>query len=202
MKRKRSGRLRIIAGKWRSRLLSFTNIPSLRPTTDTVRETVFNWLTPYIKNANCLDLFAGSGALGFEALSRGAKHVIMIDQSPQVVRTLQENALQLKAVNIDIFCGRVPEILTRIPEQTFNIIFVDPPFYQGLIVPCCQWLQQYRLLSDNTFVYIEAESLLKELPIPPAWKLLRSKKTGQVGYHLVQVTQSTVTTIAPHPEAI
>jgi len=187
-----SGTVRIISGQWRGRKLKFPAIPGLRPTPDRVRETVFNWLAPVIHNAQCLDLFAGSGALGLEALSRGAKHIVFVDQSPQVVKYLQEQLKLLQTTNhAEAYCATINpprQILPikRISNDRFNIVFLDPPFHKNLISACCEWLEQEDLLAPDAYIYIEAESELNPLPIPANWQILKSKIAGQVGYHLVQ----------------
>lgn len=183
--KKNINQLRIIAGQWRGRKINFPNIANIRPTPDRVRETLFNWLAPYVVDACCLDAFAGSGALSFEALSRGAKSVIAIDQAPTVIQALQENAAILKAENLAILAGRFPEILLTIKPQKFDIIFLDPPFKQNLIAPSLQALIENNLLADKALIYIEAEKELTALPIPAAWQIFRSKIAGQVGYHLI-----------------
>lgn len=183
------GTVRIIGGQWRGRKLKFPAITGLRPTPDRVRETVFNWLAPIIQESQCLDLFAGSGALGLEALSRGAASVVFVDQSPQVVKYLQE---QLKILNAEkqtkVYCKTVDPFRhgKEILQGHFNIVFLDPPFHKNLIKPCCEWLERENLLAPNAYVYIEAESALNPLPIPENWQILKSKIAGQVGYHLIQ----------------
>jgi len=180
------GRLRIIAGKWRGRKINFPTTSQIRPTPDSVRETLFNWLTPGISNARCLDLFSGSGALGFEALSRGAAHVVMVDKSTLVVERLKENAYLLGANHIEILCATFPERLNKVEGNQFDVVFLDPPFNQGLIEPCCLWLEEKKCLSPNALIYIEAEKTLTPLPIPTHWEIIREKTAGQVSYYLVR----------------
>jgi 16S rRNA (guanine966-N2)-methyltransferase len=131
-----SSKLRIIGGRWRGRKIRFLPLPGLRPTSDRIRETLFNWLMPTIKDARCLDLFAGSGALSFEALSRGAQSAVMIDQSPQVIAVLQENAALLKINTAEFYCATSPQGLKKLHLTPFDIVFLDPPFHQQLIAPC------------------------------------------------------------------
>lgn len=179
--------LRIIGGKWRSRKISFLSIKNLRPTTDATRETLFNWLAPIIHDANCLDLFAGSGALGFEALSRGARHVVMVDASAQVITMLKHNANLLKTANLDYYLARIPQNLNIIPNQLFDIVFLDPPFHHDLIKPTCERLQNSNYLVKNAAIYIEVEQELNLASlIPGTWKVLCKKITGQVGSYLLQ----------------
>lgn len=178
--------LRIIGGKWRSRRISFMPLKGLRPTTDAGRETLFNWLAQTINDANCLDLFAGSGALGFEALSRGAKHVVAVDSSTQVISNLKKTAQLLNTEDMDFYWAKIPQNLAKIPKQSFNIIFIDPPFYCDLIKPVCEQLENFDYLAQNGLVYIEAEKKLKlETVIPKSWQILRQKIAKQAGGYLV-----------------
>ena len=179
-------KLRIIGGKWRGRKFSFPAIPGLRPTPDRVRETVFNWLAPVIGGARCLDIFAGSGALGLEALSRGASEVVFIDQSAVVIQHLKQQIQTLNITNAIVQKGTAPLCLSPCPTP-FDIIFLDPPFHQNLIETVCRQLEDHHYLADGAYVYIEAESTLEPLPIPSRWEILRSKVAGQVGYHLIKV---------------
>jgi 16S rRNA (guanine966-N2)-methyltransferase len=184
----KQGEVRIIGGAWRSRKLKFPAISGLRPTPDRVRETVFNWLTPIIQGANCLDLFSGSGALGLEALSRGAHYALLVDQAPAIINYLRQQITLLKTSQADACLANIP--LDKLPKQFctkhFDIIFLDPPFNRSLIKPTCDWLLKQNLLADNAYIYIEAESELEPLPIPTNWEIIKTKKSGQVGYHLLQ----------------
>lgn len=180
------GNIRIIGGKWRSRKLPFPAIPGLRPTPNPVRETLFNWLTPYIVGSTCLDLFAGSGALGLEALSRGADSVTFIDQSRIVTNYLTEQITQFKATNAFVYCAGFNTIPSLLEKKLFDIVFLDPPFHQGFIEPACALLEAHQLLAPDALIYIETEPKLMPLPIPEYWQILRSKAIGQVNYHLLQ----------------
>lgn len=177
--------IRIIGGKWRSRKLHFPDLPTLRPTPNRVRETLFNWLSPYIVGTHCLDLFAGSGALGFEALSRGANSVVMVDQSKEVVQQLRENAVLLAAEKeVMLYCSEVPSDQLRFDQNLFDIVFLDPPFHKNYVSTCCEWLENAGCLAKNALIYIEAESSL-QLSLPEHWTVMRQKKAGEVGYYLV-----------------
>lgn len=182
------GKLRIIGGKWRGRKLDFADIPELRPTPDRIRETVFNWLMSDIRGTVCLDLFAGSGALGFEALSRGAAKMVMVDQSRLVISKLKEIASMFDvAAAIDFYCVAMPDNLGKLAGYKFDIVFLDPPFRQGLIASTCANLEKINCLADNALIYIEAESELVLAEIIPAnWQILRNKKAGQIGYYLIK----------------
>ncbi|EKE01180.1 MAG: hypothetical protein ACD_21C00198G0001 [uncultured bacterium] len=178
--------LRVIGGKWRSRKISFVPLKGVRPTTDATRETLFNWLAPVINSANCLDLFAGSGALGFEALSRGAKHVVMVDASMQVISNLKKNAQLLQTEDVEFYCAKIPQNINKIPEQSFDIIFLDPPFHHDLIKPTCEKLVSSGYLAKDAVIYIEAEKELDiKKVIPESWQILRQKIVGQVGSYLL-----------------
>jgi 16S rRNA (guanine966-N2)-methyltransferase len=154
MRNKLTQQIRIIGGKWRSRKINFPALADIRPTSDRVRETLFNWLSPVMADAYCLDLFAGSGALGFEALSRGAAHVVMVDKSPVVIEHLRDLGKKLAARHFTVYQGKVPESVF-LPPQVFNIVFLDPPFYQNLIYPSIAWLQEKKFINSDSLIYVE-----------------------------------------------
>ncbi len=179
--------LRIIGGKWRSRKISFLPLKGVRPTTNVNRETLFNWLAPTIVDSCCLDLFAGSGALGFEALSRGAKHVVMVDISMKIIKKLEENARVLQATNVEFYCAQIPERLNKISSGSFDIVFLDPPFYRGLIKPTCEKLLNGDYLAKGALVYMEFEKKLNiEGIMPESWQILRQKASGLTKSCLLQ----------------
>jgi len=181
-----TGKIRIIGGKWRSRKINFPQIPGLRPTHDRIRETLFNWLMSDIEGANCLDLFAGSGALGFEALSRGAKHVTFIDNSPKVISALKQNVVTLEAASmVNIIQTECPSVM-HLKQAPFHIVFLDPPFYQGLLAPTLEWLEENRYIKPGALIYVEAEKTLTTLPIPNDWEVFKQKKTASVSYALLK----------------
>ncbi len=181
----KQGHVRIIGGAWRGRLLKVPDGLALRPTPDRVRETLFNWLAPVIAGAYCLDAFAGSGALGFEALSRGAAHVVMVEQTKAVVVLLQETLAKLKAQNAEIYCGRVPQQLKK-PSKLFDIVFLDPPYQENLLLPTCFYLEEQGFLAKEAYIYLETKALLQQSDLPDNWRLVKSKKAGQVAYHLAR----------------
>lgn len=181
--------LRIIGGEWRSRKLPFPTIEGLRPTPDRVRETLFNWLQTSTPGASCLDLFCGSGALGFEALSRGAASVTFVDRSPEVSRQVRQNLNLLKAQNADVVCTGVIEWLEvkkADQEPRYDLVFLDPPFRQDLIKPAATLLETRNLLNNNALIYIETESNWQPDGLPENWTLYREKMAGQVCYRLYQ----------------
>lgn len=180
---KGTNQLRIIGGQWRSRRLRFPDVVGLRPSSDRVRETLFNWLQPMIEGSRCLDLFAGSGALGLEALSRGATEVEFVDKHPKVIDALRKNLNLLEAKG-----GRVVQAdslaYLRGTPRPFDIVFLDPPFRQGLLTPCLELLA-HGWLASGARIYLETELELGKPELPEGWELLRSKKAGQVAYYLV-----------------
>ncbi len=179
------GKLRIIGGRWRGRRLSVPEAEGLRPTPDRVRETLFNWLQPHIAGARCLDLFAGTGALCLEALSRGAGHVVMVEKAAHVVQRLRQHVTTLEARNADVVQADAVDFLRQTP-QPFDIVFLDPPFKSDLIARCAELVEANGWLKRGGLVYVEAPSQLEALPLPATWELIRSKKAGQVGYHLAR----------------
>jgi len=181
------GEVRIIGGAWRSRRLVFPASADLRPTPDRVRETVFNWLAPYLPGAVCLDLFAGSGAFGFEALSRAAARAVLVEKRLEVVAALRLNREQLKAEHAEIVHADAAEYL-RGPATAFDMVFLDPPYASGLLVPCMQLLETHGWLKPDALIYLEAPEG-EAPPLPETWQLVRSKTAGQVGYHLARRTQ-------------
>lgn len=180
-------KLRIIAGKWRGRKISFSDIAELRPTPDRVRETLFNWLAPVIVHANCLDLFSGSGALGFEALSRGAKHAVLVDESSDIIQQLNTNQKLLSCENIKIIQSKSEDYLKNCGEK-FDLVFLDPPFQSNLIQKTCDLLAEKNLLNPSALIYIETSAKSDLSFLPDTWNILKEKQAGQVRYYLVNWT--------------
>ena len=176
----RRNRVRIIAGQWRSRLVQFPDSPGLRPTPDRVRETLFNWLGQRLDGLACLDLFAGSGALGFEALSRGARRVVMVERDRKAAAALRASAALLEAQGLDIIESDALRYLGR-PGQRFDLAFVDPPYAEDLVPRVMQMLPQH--LNDGARVYAESDDAL-ELAAP--WRVLREDRAGTVRYYLFE----------------
>ena len=184
-KKTQTGSIRIIAGKHRGRKLPVLMAEGLRPTTDRVKETVFNWLMPYIHKAHCLDCFAGAGSLGFEALSRGAEHVTLIELNKTAAKQLQANKVLLKVDNLTIKNSDALAFLSDEPNKTFDMVFIDPPFRQNLVSKTTQLLAQ-GWLSDQALIYLEMETEGEQV-LPDNWQLLKEKIAGQVAYRLYQV---------------
>jgi 16S rRNA (guanine966-N2)-methyltransferase len=181
---RQNNRVRIISGSWRGRKLAFPPVPGLRPTPDRVRETLFNWLDPVIRGRHCLDLFAGSGALGIEAASRGAAQVVLVENQPRVVEGLREQLALLNATQVEVVQADVERYLSG-PPRPFDIVFLDPPFREGRLPECMRSLEAGGWLAAQAWIYLEGEHGL--VPhLPDNWTLHRSKHAGQVDYHLAR----------------
>jgi 16S rRNA (guanine966-N2)-methyltransferase len=181
-----NGEIRIISGQWRGRKLPVLNLTGLRPTTDRVKETLFNWLAPYLYQSDCLDCYAGSGSLAFEAISRGAKHATLLEKDKAAVYQLLANKQKLNSQALDIIHHDTLHWLTNLSNQSFSIVFIDPPFGQQLVNQTITLLEQSKCLTDNAWIYIETEISHPELQIPAYWQLHRQKQAGQVCYRLYQ----------------
>lgn len=182
-----ANKVRIIGGTWRSRLLRFEDAPGLRPTPARVRETLFNWLQYDVAGSRCLDLFAGSGALGFEAASRGAREVVQVENHAQACKNLRANAAALGGDNIRLVEREVERFLAG-PSETFDVVFLDPPFQQNLALPTCLRLEQNGWLGAHTKIYVETELGLDLSGLPDNWQLLKHKTAGEVAYRLFSRT--------------
>ena len=170
-------KIRIIGGKFRGRKITFPVISGLRPTTNRIRETLFNWLMPVIQQSRCLDLFAGSGALGFEALSRGAGEVWFVEASLLAYKYLKQNAVKLGCSDINIMHMQAEIYLSKLTTQ-FDIIFLDPPFTQHHHMPIIHLLQKHNTLSQTGWLYVEAPCRLQLDPI--IWKLQKNQHAGTI----------------------
>lgn len=183
------GQVRIIGGRLRGRKLRFRDHEGLRPTGDRIRETLFNWLEPLISDARCLDLFAGSGALGFEAASRGAAQVVMVEQSPQVIQDLRANLSRIGAEGVTLVQAEALSWLER-PGVPFDLVFLDPPFAAGLLEVCCTQLAARGWLRPGALIYLEADRDAGVPDLPDTWHWLHRKRAGEVAYGLVQFAPS------------
>ena len=197
MKRKRSspsssntqrqaqgGKLRIIGGDYRRRQLPVLNKPGLRPTPDRVRETLFNWLGQSLFDQRGLDLFAGTGALGIEALSRGASELVFIEQDRDVASQIGANLATLGAEHGEVLTADVSAFLTQ-PGSAFDLVFLDPPFQLGLAAPCCELLEAHGWLSAEAMIYLECETSLTP-DVPSSWFLYRETRAGDTTARLYQ----------------
>jgi 16S rRNA (guanine966-N2)-methyltransferase len=174
-------KVRIIGGELRSRVISFPDADGLRPTPDRVRETLFNWLGQTLYGRTCLDLFAGSGALGFEAASRGAEKVVMVELDRAAVRALQDNIRKLGSANVSVQGQDGLEFVLRNADK-FDVIFLDPPFQKDYLPGLLEILPER--LNENGVVYVESGAAIE---VPPPWHTVKSGKAGQVHYQLLQI---------------
>ncbi|PID43726.1 MAG: 16S rRNA (guanine(966)-N(2))-methyltransferase RsmD [Proteobacteria bacterium] len=182
-----TGFVRIIGGQWRSRKVPFPDVSGLRPSTDRVRETLFNWLMHSTCGANCLDLFCGSGVLGLEALSRGAARLTALDTNAQVVARLKDNLALLQCDRAQVLQADALQWLASQSEpKPFDLVFLDPPFRQSLLHQSIRLLCDTRLLADGAKVYVECERELN-VQLPAHWKKLKEKQAGQLSYRLYVV---------------
>lgn len=169
--------LRIIGGEWKRRVLPFADIEGLRPTPDRVRETLFNWLMWDIQNTKVLDLCAGSGALSFEALSRGARYVVMIEPNLKQAKFLKDNIQLLKVENCQLKIQTAQQALSNLNEQ-FDLVFLDPPYSLNLWEELAQKADPY--VSNDALIYVEADRALNQLNLPATWQLQKQTKAGVV----------------------
>lgn len=183
-KKSQTGQLRIVAGNWRSRLLQIADLPGLRPTSSRIRETLFNWLAPRVHGSRCLDLCAGTGALGIEALSRGAASAVFVEKSRAAARVLVDNLAILDARNASVEVTDAREYLAESAAAQFDIVFIDPPFAAGLHDELCRLLVEKGWLADNASVYIEFGKDRTPPCLPQAWRVLKNKSAGNVRYVL------------------
>ncbi|MBT8120224.1 MAG: 16S rRNA (guanine(966)-N(2))-methyltransferase RsmD [Gammaproteobacteria bacterium] len=182
-----NGRCRIIGGKWRGRIIKFDPADGLRPTTDRIRETVFNWLQPYIYQCRCLDAFAGSGVLGFEALSRGAQRAVFIEQNRKTVKRLKDSIQALAIENASVYHQDTISWLQSAADiakgDKFDLVFLDPPFDSDLLEKSCRLLDSSGCLAEDAIIYLE-HNIDTSIELPENWLVLKEKKAGQVAYRL------------------
>jgi len=185
-KHAKSSTIRIIAGSWRGRRLPVLDSDGLRPTTDRVRETLFNWLMHDIAGANCLDLFAGSGVLGIECLSRGAKFVHFVEQNRQVAKALDDNlnVLLNDRSQVKLTIGSALDVLNANRVNQYDVVFLDPPFQSELLAKAIILLQESGCLNEGALIYIEQDSKQSSVVVPETWSLHREGKAGQSRYCL------------------
>jgi 16S rRNA (guanine966-N2)-methyltransferase len=175
--------LRIIGGTWRGRKWRFPASAAIRPTPDRVRETLFNWLGTRTAGARVLDLFAGSGALGLEALSRGASHVTFVEQDEAAVRALRARLAEWQAGDASVERADALRYLTG-EARPFDLVFLDPPFGSELLSEAARRLEERGWLRSGAFIYVECAARAGLPPLPAPWRLLKAKQAGEVGYHL------------------
>lgn len=183
-----NGQIRLIAGQFRGRKLPVQDLTGLRPTTDRVRETLFNWLQGHLQGAQVLDCFAGAGALGFEALSRYAAALVLVEKEHRVAQQLTANLERLQA-QAEVIQADALQWLQKAPARAMDVVFVDPPFGQQLAAPALALLEQQGWLADDAFIYVETEQGLT-LTVPGNWRLHRQLNAGQVQARLYQRQES------------
>ncbi len=179
----KSNSVRIIGGRWRGRRLPVAEVPGLRPTGDRCRETLFNWLQPWLAGADCADLFAGTGALGFEAASRGATSVLMIEKHPRALAALRLSIEQLQATQVKLQAGGAMSLIKDIKPDRFDLVFVDPPFDSNLGALVLERLDENGCVRRGGFIYIESPVSIIITP-PEGWSLWREQQLGEVRMQL------------------
>lgn len=188
-KRAKSNSIRLIAGQWRGRRLPVLDSPGLRPTTDRVRETLFNWLMHDIADARCLDLFAGSGALGLECLSRGAQFVQFVESQRRIVEQLQANLLKLECApsRANCICQDALKFTQTPPSEPYDLIFLDPPFSSDIVPQLVSQLSSQHWLSPQALIYLEQPSHQAVDALPSNWQLFKDTKAGQSHARLYRI---------------
>lgn len=184
--KKHNSTVRIIAGRWRGRKILFNDHNGIvRPTTDRVRETLFNWLSPYITDAHCLDLYAGSGILSFEALSRNAASVVTVEQNQAIAQNIHATA-ELLQVDLTLIKEDVEQWLAK-AGQPYDIIFLDPPYGARVLLRCFTLLAKNQWTKKGSIIYYEHNAEVDPDLLPENWSVLKAKRAGEVYYYLVQV---------------
>lgn len=190
MARGPSNRVRIIGGEFGGRRLGFPDQRGLRPTADRVRETLFNWLAPHLPGARVLDLFAGSGALGLEALSRGAAHVLLVEQARTVAQKLRDNLALLGARDrAEVRQADARRLLAGRPDAPYDIVFLDPPYADGLLAKVIPLLVEHGWLAPEAWIYLEQDSAHDWPTLPAGWQVHREGSGGQAAFRLVRALQ-------------
>ncbi|WP_454762740.1 16S rRNA (guanine(966)-N(2))-methyltransferase RsmD [Cupriavidus campinensis] len=184
--RRAPAQVRIIGGRWKRSLLPVLEAEGLRPTPDRVRETLFNWLGQDMSGLACLDLFAGSGALGFEAASRGAAAVTLVEANPRVARQLRDNQYRFDAAQVRVIQGDAFAVAAQMPAASFDVIFLDPPFVEDWLGPALE--HAARLSRPGGAVYVETDRALigPDAPVPASLEIVRQARAGAVHFHLLQ----------------
>ena len=183
--------MRIVAGRFRGRRLRFVPVPGLRPTPDRVRETLFNWLQGELDGARCLDLFAGTGALGIEALSRGAGSLLAVESHRAAATRLRENLRELGCSEAEVRGTDALRLLASRPDRPFDVVFADPPFAKDLLARVCAALDAGGWLAPRAWVYLEQDAARDWPSLPPTWQLLREGRSGQSAQRLLRCSSVT-----------
>ena len=183
------GEVRVIAGLWRGRKLPVLNADGLRPTTDRVKETLFNWLMMDVPNARCLDCFAGSGSLGIEALSRQAQAVTFLEKFANAANQLKKNLVNLKTDKGTVHhTDSLQFLVQKNSGEPFDIVFVDPPFHHNFVPQVLVHLAQNGWLANNALIYVETEKNHAPLQLPEPWQVIKEKTAGMVVSRLIKVS--------------
>lgn len=177
--------VRIVGGMWRSRRIRFPSAPELRPTPDRLRETLFNWLQRVVPDARCLDLFAGSGALGLEALSRGAREVTFVESDRAVAAQLRESLAELHAAGAEVVNADAFAFLRGV-ARPYDVVFLDPPFARGWLPELCTLLEAHGWLAPHAWIYLESAAREALPSLPAGWSEWRHARAGEAGAHLVR----------------
>lgn len=190
MQTKKSNRLRIDNGVWRGRYIKFSDTGQIRPTKALVKKTVFNWLRPHLLRSNCLDMYSGSGSLGFEAASIGAKKVVFIDADSRHIKAIEKNIATLPAEDKELhaYSWTMPGLPKHTFTQAYDIVFIDPPFDEDYALASLKWLDQHQLLQNGGLVYLEMQ---KQQPWPEHAKFtnIKHKCSGGVQYGVMQYSK-------------
>ena len=184
---KNRGKVRITSGEWKNRNLEVPDIDGLRPTSERVRETLFNWLMPSIHKSVCLDLFAGSGSLGFEALSRGARHCTFVEKSKLAFRQIKTTRTILNAMNSEAHNCDAIDFLSSVHNHNFNLVFLDPPFSDDYLISSIESIHEYQLVSRGGYIYIEFNKNNDLSDLPDNWSVIRKKIYGNVCFILIEI---------------
>lgn len=193
------GEVRIISGQWRGRKLPVLDVQGLRPTTDRVKETLFNWLMQETQGREVLDCFSGSGSLAFEALSRHAHSALLLERDSKAAAQLKQNLARLQCSNAEVRQTDTMQFLATPALRQFDLVFIDPPFRQGLALPCAALLQQ-GWLKPGALIYLETEKELDISSLPQNWHLMKDKIAGQLAYRLLQYQPAVSTSVAATDE--
>ena len=189
-----SGQVRIISGQWRSRKLPIHDLEGLRPTTDRVRETLFNWLSTDIRGARVLDCFAGSGALSLESLSRYAEFALMFELQKSAANQLTKNLQTLNCTNAKVVNGDSLQLLAKGTDTGFDVVFIDPPFRKGLAKHTIELLMTHGWLNNNALIYLETENDVADIVLPASWQPLKEKIRLMLNGQKVNTTNVTLIT--------
>tara|TARA_B100000579_G_scaffold420780_1_gene420868 strand:- start:219 stop:824 length:606 start_codon:yes stop_codon:yes gene_type:complete len=182
-------KIHIFSGKWRGSIIPVINVPGIRPTPARIRETLFNWLRSDIVGARCLDLFAGTGALGFEALSRGAKSVCFVDKNRKAVKAINQVARKFGFLRPNVLVSDAFLYLENNKNSEFDIIFLDPPFSAVYMTDLFKLLSEYCYLADGAFIYVEQNKADKLPLFNSNWDIIKKEVAGNVRYMLFRYTK-------------